>query len=79
MTYFYMNKGTVLRQDGGEPPSNNYVAVDPQGVMRYVKNGVVDQAQIIKPGSDETKMALNMLKYRKKKTKKVKAKRCKCK
>jgi hypothetical protein len=83
MTYFYKVHGTIARKVGGNPPSEEYVAIDPQGVLRHVKNGeIVEETQISYPTDitmdtkdlykDEMgkQLARDMLfpKYRKKKT-----------
>jgi len=47
MTYFYLNKGVLSQKIGGDPPSNEYVAIDPTGIVRHVKNGEIVQAQKI--------------------------------
>lgn len=39
MTYFYKKYGSISRQVGGDPPSEEYVALDPKGTLRYFKNG----------------------------------------
>lgn len=41
MTYFYKVRGTIARKIGGNPPSDEYVAIDPQGVLRHIKNGEI--------------------------------------
>jgi len=41
MTYFYKVHGTIARKIGGEPPANEYVALDKENTMRHVKNGEV--------------------------------------
>jgi hypothetical protein len=41
MTYFYKNYGSISRKIGGEPPATEYVALDPQGTLRYVKDGKI--------------------------------------
>ena len=95
MTYFYKMSGTIARKVGGNPPTNEYVAIDPKGVIRHVKNEQIIEEQYIDVPKDATKdqeelykemmssqIAKEMLfpKYRKKKTMKPKSiKRCKCK
>lgn len=50
MTYFYKVRGTIARKIGGSPPADEYVAMDPQGALRYVKNGeVIEETQISYP------------------------------
>jgi len=80
MTYFYKNGGTISRKIGGEPPANEYVAIDPQGVVRHVKDDKIieempiDISEIPKEDVDlykdtvSSQMARGMLypKYRKK-------------
>jgi hypothetical protein len=36
--YFYKKGDEVLRKLGGDPPSEEYVALDPKGVIRHIKN-----------------------------------------
>lgn len=94
MTYFYKIKGTIARKIGGEPPANEYVAIDPQGVVRHVNNDEIIEEQPMKLPEGELKelykdtmgkqIARTMLfpAYRKKKTisRKIKVgKRCICK
>ena len=93
MTYFYKIHSTIARKIGGEPPADEYVAIDPQGVVRHVKNNEVIEEQPMKLPEGELKdlykdamgsqIAKTMLfpAYRKKKiTRKVKiGKRCICK
>jgi hypothetical protein len=80
MTYFYKNGGTISRKIGGEPPANEYVAIDPQGVVRHIKDdNIVEEIPIdVSSISDKdidlykevisSQMAKDMLypKYRKK-------------
>jgi hypothetical protein len=79
MTYYYLDKGTLFKKVGGDPPAAEYVAIDPLGTVRHIKNGAIDRAQKLKPGDNEDIIAQSMLKYRKRKTTKPKTKRCKCK
>jgi hypothetical protein len=45
--YFYKNGGTISRKIGGEPPAKEYVAIDPQGVVRHVKDdNIVEETPI---------------------------------
>jgi hypothetical protein len=45
--YFYKNGGTISRKIGGEPPAKEYVAIDPQGVVRHVKDdNIVEEIPI---------------------------------
>lgn len=87
MTYFYKVHGTIARKIGGEPPANEYVAIDPKGMVRHIKDGyIIEEKQIegIQEDYPELKelydseigkqMARSMLiTYRKKKTMKPKA------
>jgi len=42
MTYYYINeKGLIDKKVGGDPPSNIFVAVSPDGIMRKFENGSV--------------------------------------
>jgi len=41
MTYFYKVAGTIARKVGGEPPASEYVAIDPKGIVRHIKNGEI--------------------------------------
>jgi hypothetical protein len=42
--YFYKRGDEVLRKLGGEPPSDEYVALDPKGVLRHIKNNeIIDE------------------------------------
>jgi hypothetical protein len=41
MTYFYKVGGTIARKIGGEPPANEYVAIDKEHTMRHIKNGEI--------------------------------------
>jgi len=80
MTYFYKNGGTISRKIGGEPPANEYVAVDPQGVVKHVKDdNIIEEIPIDVSGISgkdvelykdliSSQMARNLLypKYRKK-------------
>lgn len=94
MTYFYKIKGTIARKIGGEPPADEYVAIDPQGIVRHVKDNEIVEEQPMELPKGKLKdlytdtmgkqIARGMLfpAYRKKKTKsrKVKVgKRCICK
>lgn len=79
MTYYYLDKGTLFKKIGGDPPTTEYVAIDPLGTVRHIKNGMIDRAQKLKPGDNEDIIAQTMLKYRKRKTIKPKTRRCKCK
>ena len=36
--YFYKNGGTISHKLGGDPPAEEYVAIDPQGVVRHIKD-----------------------------------------
>jgi len=47
MTYYYINKGILTQKIGGDPPSNEYVAIDPAGMVRHIKNGEIIQTQKI--------------------------------
>lgn len=50
MTYFYKVHGTIARKIGGDPPAEEYVAIDPQGVLRHIKGGeIVEETQIAYP------------------------------
>jgi hypothetical protein len=88
MTYFYKIGGTIARKVGGNPPTNEYVAIDPKGIVRHVKNEMIIEEQYIDVLKDSTKdqeelykdimgsqIAKNMLfpKYRKKKIMKPKS------
>jgi hypothetical protein len=45
MTYYFINdKGLMQKQVGGDPPSNVYVGVSPDGIMRKVEDGRVISA-----------------------------------
>jgi len=82
MTYFYKVRGTIARKIGGIPPANEYVAVDPQGIVRHIKNGdILNEISLEIPNDDldsqefyksemGKQVARDMLlpKYRKKKT-----------
>jgi hypothetical protein len=88
MTYFYKIHSTIARKIGGEPPADEYVAIDPQGVVRHVKNNeIIEETPIEFPNNASqdqitlykdamgSQIAKNMLfpKYRKKKnTRKIK-------
>lgn len=41
MTYFYKMQGTIARKIGGEPPAEEYVAIDPKGIVRHIKKGEI--------------------------------------
>jgi len=78
--YFYKNGGTISHKLGGDPPANEYVAVDPQGVVRHVKDdNIIEEIPIDVSGISgkdvelykdliSSQMARNLLypKYRKK-------------
>ena len=78
--YFYKNGGTISHKLGGDPPANEYVAVDPQGVVRHVKDdNIIEETPIDVSGISgkdvelykdliSSQMARNLLypKYRKK-------------
>lgn len=50
MTYFYKVHGTIARKIGGNPPTDEYVAMDPQGTLRHVKDGeLLEETQISYP------------------------------
>jgi hypothetical protein len=95
MTYFYKMSGTIARKVGGEPPANEYVAIDPKGIIRHVKNEEILEEQSIDIPKDATKDQAELYKdvvssqiaktmlfpnYRKKKPARSKAvTKCKCK
>jgi hypothetical protein len=94
MTYYYINEqGLMQKQVGGQPPSDIFVGVSPDGMMRKYNNGVLESVVPVpdNPLKDilEQKTAANMLGYgavaqrkhgRKAKPKsKRKVKRCRCK
>ena len=79
--YFYKNGGNHFTQTWcGDPPANEYVAVDPQGVVRHVKDdNIIEEIPIDVSGISgedvelykdliSSQMARNLLypKYRKK-------------
>jgi hypothetical protein len=50
MTYFYKVHGTIARKIGGDPPANEYVAIDPKGILRHIKNGeIIEETSISYP------------------------------
>jgi len=55
MTYFYKSNGTLARKIGGTPPADEYVAIDPQGILRHVKNNtILEEQPIIFPDKDNS-------------------------
>lgn len=88
MTYYYINSnGLMQKQVGGEPPSDTFVAVAPDGIMRKYVDGQMKQAIPVpdNPLKDiiEQKSAATLLGYggiiqRKMKKSKPKSKRKKC-
>jgi hypothetical protein len=85
MTYFYKSGTQILKQEGGEPPADEFVALAPDGILRHYKdNRVVEQDKIVASNIEHAaaNLAHNMLipTFRAKKQKqKSKVKRCKCK
>jgi hypothetical protein len=85
MTYFYISGTQILKQEGGEPPAGEFVALAPDGILRHYKNGhVIEQDKIVASNIEHAaaNLAHNMLipTFRTKKPKrKSKVKRCKCK
>ena len=41
MTYFYKKGMYIARKEGGEPPSDTYIAINPQNEIVYIKNGQI--------------------------------------
>jgi hypothetical protein len=45
MTFYYINdKGLMQKQVGGQPPSDTFVGVSPDGMMRKYTNGTLTAA-----------------------------------
>jgi hypothetical protein len=54
MTYFYKVGGTIAQKIGGEPPADEYVALDKQHTVRHIKNGhIIDEMLIEFPSEAE--------------------------
>jgi len=54
--YFYKNGGTISHKLGGDPPAEEYIARDPQGIMRHIKNGnIIEELPI--PTNDYSGMS----------------------
>lgn len=63
MTYFYKVAGTVARKIGGEPPATtDYVAIDPKGIVRHVKNGMIIEEVPLEFPEDESKYSASDIK-----------------
>ena len=84
MTYFYKSGTQILKQEGGDPPASEFVALAPDGILRHYKdNRVIEQDKIV--ASDKEYAAANLARnmlipiFRAKKKQKSKVKRCKCK
>lgn len=81
MTYYYRNGDMITKQVGGIPPTNEYVAVSPEGIVRHIINDkVVEQDKVKISGIEVTSanLARNMLIPKLERTRR-KTKRCKCK
>jgi len=93
MTYYFINdKGLIQKQVGGDPPTNVYIGVSPDGIMRRVEDGRVTAAipvpdnplkDIIEQKNAATLLGVmltNRVRGRRSKPKtKRKTKKCRCK
>lgn len=62
MTYFYKVAGTIARKVGGEPPAVlEYVAIDPKGMMRHIKNDIVVEEMPLEFPEDESNYSASEL------------------
>jgi|WetSurMetagenome_2_1015567.scaffolds.fasta_scaffold213295_2 hypothetical protein len=69
--YFYKIGGTIARKIGGEPPSNEYVAIDPKSMVRHIKNGeIIEEFQLAYPIDAATDKGLMEL-YKETETKRL--------
>lgn len=61
MTYFYKVHGTIARKIGGEPPADDYVAMDSNGRLKHILHGeVIEENYVIYP-TDATTSELKEL------------------
>jgi hypothetical protein len=60
--YFYKVAGTIARKVGGEPPALEYVAIDPKGIVRHIKNGQIIEEQPLEFPEDESQYSASELK-----------------
>ena len=60
--YFYKVGGTIARKIGGEPPADEYVAIDPKGIVRHIKNGQIIEEQPLEFPEDESQYSASELK-----------------
>jgi hypothetical protein len=62
MTYFYKVAGTIARKVGGEPPASEYVAIDPKGIIRHIKNGQIIEERPLDFPENESQYSSSELK-----------------
>jgi len=62
MTYFYKIQGTIARKVGGEPPTTEYVAIDPKGIVRHIKNDQIIEEQLLEFPENESNYSPSELK-----------------
>lgn len=55
MTYFYKKGMYIARKDGGDPPSDTYIVINPQNEIEFVKNGQVIEGWYESRGPEWTK------------------------
>jgi len=47
MTYYWKINGMLAKKVGGDPPANEYAAVDAKGVVRHIRDGDIIEEQMI--------------------------------
>jgi hypothetical protein len=47
MTYYWKINGMIAKKIGGDPPSTEYAAVDPKGIVRHIKNDEIIEERTI--------------------------------